>query len=782
MGTTRRARRRHLWQFVAALIALVGVVISFVVASNVVANHRDEREQARVTATHRITEALERALAHQEDLILNANAEVALRPDLSTSHLRSWAVAVDVFNRYPEVAGITFTRIVRPEDLAAHIARVMADPPGTFDPAVGFQLAPAGDRPFYCLSSATVGKDLPQLPVGFDFCAAQRELFLKPRDLGQTVYVPYEYSGKNWLAVSSPVFVGGGIPTTPAAREAMYLGVVGTAVQPKVIVDAALEGHADVGVVMRFDDGSSTAEFSGGTAPAGAVDSTVDIGGGWTLTISQPPTGVGLLDDSGARGILAVGTLLGLLVAALVHSLGTGRARALRMVAKTTSELRYQALHDPLTGLANRALLVDRMDQLLARCRRNSTTPAALYLDLDGFKSVNDSLGHDAGDRLLEATAARLAHAIRGADTIARMGGDEFVVLLDGGELDVGPELVAERLLDILRHPFELEGSDVPIRISASIGIATGDRDVPEDLIRDADVALYEAKGAGKNGYAVFRPEMEHALRQGIELEFDLRSALERGEYRLLYQPIYDLGDLTLIGVEALLRWQHPTLGLVYPDQFIPVLERTGMIVEVGRWVLNEACAQMAEWHRRGSHLGVSVNVSARQFDSDGIVDDVERALRATGLDPTSLTVEVTESAVMRDTSASVARLEAIKELGVQVAIDDFGTGYSSLASLQRLPVDSLKIDRSFISALAETPESRALVRTIVQLGRDLGLTTLAEGVETAEQVDLLRGDEVNNAQGFLLARPLDAGTIERTILFAALVDHPGAWNQGGGG
>jgi diguanylate cyclase (GGDEF)-like protein len=775
MGSPRRVRRRHLWQFVAAFIALAAVAISFVVASVVAADHREERQQAQAAQTRDITEALKRALEHQEDLILNANAKVALRPDLSTSDLRSWAVAVDVFNRYPEVAGITFTRVVRPDELPAHVERVMADPSGSFDPEVGFELSPGGERPYYCLASATVGKGLPQLPVGLDFCATQRELFFRPRDLGQTVYVPYEYSGKRWLALASPVFADGGVPTTPAAREAMFLGVIGTAVQPKVIVDAALEGHRDAAVDLRFDDGTSSAAFSGGRVPTDVVRSNVDIGGGWTLTVSQPATSSSLFADSGARAILAVGTILGLLVAALVHSLATGRARALRMVAKTTGELRHQALHDPLTGLANRALLVDRIVQLLARCRRNGTTPAALYLDLDGFKSVNDSLGHDAGDRLLEATAARLSNAIRGADTIARMGGDEFVVLLDGGELEVAPELVAERLLDVLRQPFELEGSDIPVRISASVGIATGDREQPDDLIRDADVALYEAKGAGKNGYAMFAPEMEQALRQGIELEFDLRTALERGELRLLYQPIYDLGDLSLIGVEALLRWQHPRFGMVLPDQFIPVLERTGMIVEVGRWVLGEACGQMAAWHRLGSPLGVSVNVSARQFDSDGIVDDVKRALRASGLDPTSLTVEVTESAIMRDTAASVARLEAIKDLGVQVAIDDFGTGYSSLASLQRLPVDSLKIDRSFISALAETPESRALVRTIVQLGRDLGLTTLAEGVETAEQVDLLRGDEVNNAQGFLLARPLDPATIERTILFATLSDQPGA-------
>jgi diguanylate cyclase (GGDEF)-like protein len=461
--------------------------------------------------------------------------------------------------------------------------------------------------------------------------------------------------------------------------------------------------------------------------------------------------------------VAALAALLG----ALVYVLGTGRARALRLVAKTTGELRHQALHEPLTGLANRALLLDRLEQLLARSRRGNITPSALFLDLDGFKMVNDTLGHEAGDRLLEAVAGRLTSAVRDADTIARMGGDEFVILIDGGDLHVAPELVADRVLDVLRQPFELDGIDVPVRISASVGIASGLPAHAEDLVRDADVALYEAKGNGKNAYAVFQPEMERAQRHGIELEFDLRSAVERGEFELLYQPIYDLDDLTLIGVEALLRWRHPNLGVVMPDEFIPILERTGAIVEVGRWVLAEACEQMASWHQLGSHLTVSVNVSARQFDNDGIVDDVTKALRVSGLDPTALTIEVTESAVMRDVGASIVRLQAIKALGVKIAIDDFGTGYSSLASLQLLPVDSLKIDRSFISAIAQAPESRALVRTIVQLGRDLGLSTLAEGVETTEQVDLLRGDDVTNAQGFLLARPIDAATIERTILFA---------------
>jgi diguanylate cyclase (GGDEF)-like protein len=761
------------WAIVASLVVVVVSIASFVAASIDVGRDRDAAEQAAQSRTRSVAAALQRALAHEADFIVNATGQSILHPTITSTELRNWAEAVDAFTRYPELTGLTVVNIVRPADLAEHIARVTADPPGTYDPAKGFQYVP--NRPYYCLFAATVGSGVSPLPVDTDFCPAQESLVLAPRDAGQTTYFPYEYDGETVLSLSTPRFVGGTVPATAEEREANYLGLMGTALRPSVVLDAALDGTEHVGATLRFDDGATKRSFTSGKAPADAVSTTVAIAPHWSIVVSQSPPHASLFADSKSMIPMLGGTVLGLVLGALVFVLGTGRVRALRLVEETTGELRHQALHDGLTGLANRVLLLDRAGQLVARCRRNGTTPAALFLDLDGFKSVNDSLGHEVGDHLLQAVASRLTGALRGADTISRNGGDEFVVLIDGGELDAAPELVAERLRDVLQQPFELPSSDTPIRISASIGIATGDRDEAAELIRDADVALYEAKGAGKNGYAMFAPEMELAMRHEVELEFDLRSALERAEYQLYYQPIYDLANLELIGMEALLRWRHPRVGLVMPDQFIPILERTGMIVDVGRWVLAEACEQMARWQRLGSDLTVSVNVSSRQFDDDGILDDVREALERSGLGPGSLIIEVTESSLMRDTRASVARLAAIKSLGVKVAIDDFGTGYSSLSSLQQLPIDSLKIDRSFVNGLAEAPESRALVRTIVQLGRDLGLTTLAEGVETAEQVDILRGDAVDNAQGFLLARPLDPETIERTILFCEPAERPSA-------
>ena len=363
------------------------------------------------------------------------------------------------------------------------------------------------------------------------------------------------------------------------------------------------------------------------------------------------------------------------------------------------------------------------------------------------------------------SVAARLESALRDADTIGRMGGDEFVVLIDGASLEAAPELVAERLLNVMRQPFDLDGATMPLVVNASVGIAMGDRTNPGDLLRDADVALYEAKAAGKNRYEIFHPEMQTEISRRTELEFALRSALEDDQFRLVYQPIYNLDDLTLVGVEALLRWQHPTEGLMQPDDFIPILEQTGQIREVGHWVLVEACKQMAAWHAKGDTLDISVNVSGRQLDSDDIVNHVRDALDLSGLDPTSLIIEVTETALMRNAKATAIRLAAIKSLGVKIAVDDFGTGYSSLAYLRQFPVDCLKIDRMFTNAITTSPESKALIGTLVQLGRDLGLRTLAEGVETTDEMDHLRDEHVDEAQGFLLARPLDAETLEAQLL-----------------
>jgi EAL domain-containing protein (putative c-di-GMP-specific phosphodiesterase class I) len=324
-----------------------------------------------------------------------------------------------------------------------------------------------------------------------------------------------------------------------------------------------------------------------------------------------------------------------------------------------------------------------------------------------------------------------------------------------------GPELVAERLLDALREPVKLGHDDTRVTVTASIGIATGDRASAGELLRDADIAMYRAKWGGRNRYVVFECGMADAVQSRMELEMDLRVALENDEFFLAFQPTFNLQDMSPTGLEALIRWNSPTRGVVQPDDFIPLLEETGLITEIGRWVLERACAQAAEWREKGFPVGIAVNVSARQLDSDRIVDDVQRALSDSGLDPSALTLEITETTLMRDAEDTVRRLTAVKALGVRVAIDDFGTGYSSLAHLRRFPVDALKIDRSFITGLGSNLEGESLIHTLVQLGKALSIETIAEGIERPNELSLLQGEHCDGGQGFLFARPLDAPATE---------------------
>jgi diguanylate cyclase (GGDEF)-like protein len=434
------------------------------------------------------------------------------------------------------------------------------------------------------------------------------------------------------------------------------------------------------------------------------------------------------------------------------------------------------ATHDSLTGLANRALILDRLEQMLVRSRRHQTPVAALFIGLDNFKQVNDTLGHDAGDELLRAVAARLDGVVRATDTLGRLGGDEFVVIAEDFSLAAGPEPIAERLLEALEQPFTLGADDSAsgLTVTASVGIAAGERSTAADLLRDADIAMYRAKWDGKNRYAVFEAVMQDALERRMELELDLRGALQNDEFFLVYQPTFDLRDMSPTGLEALIRWNSPTRGLIQPDDFIPTLEETGLIVEVGKWVLEEACRQGAKWRQDGHEIGMAVNLSARQLDTDELVSEVRDALSSSDLQPSALTLEITETSLMRNAEQTARRLTAIKELGVRVAIDDFGTGYSSLAHLQQFPVDALKIDRSFISGLTDNQEEgEALLHELVQLGKSLSIETLAEGIEHQRELSLLQDEQCDAGQGFLFARPLDAAATEAFLRDSANKDAP---------
>jgi diguanylate cyclase (GGDEF)-like protein/PAS domain S-box-containing protein len=420
-------------------------------------------------------------------------------------------------------------------------------------------------------------------------------------------------------------------------------------------------------------------------------------------------------------------------------------------------QLAHQAFHDPVTGLANRALFVDRVQHALTRSTRAASPVGVLFIDLDDFKMVNDSLGHAAGDTVLHEVAVRLEEAVRAADTVARFGGDEFAVLLDGVHDSQDAADVAAKILRALEGQLMVDGTRVYCR--ASIGICLASRDADghdaEALLRNADVAMYMAKRDSKGGYRIFEPEMHERVVERLELRAELQRALELEELEVHYQPVMRHDDRTVYGAEALLRWNHPTRGQISPAQFIPLAEETGLIVPIGRWVLNQACRQIAELHRSNPSskaLTISVNLSAKQLQSETVVADVREALETTGLPPETLVLEITETVMMDDADLAVARLAELRELGVRLAMDDFGTGYSSLSYLSRFPIDILKMDRSF---LASGQADSNLAPAIIALGSSLDLEVVAEGIERSDQLATLQLLGCGLGQGFIFARPM---------------------------
>ena len=431
-------------------------------------------------------------------------------------------------------------------------------------------------------------------------------------------------------------------------------------------------------------------------------------------------------------------------------------------------QLHHDAFHDALTGLPNRALFMDHLKLAIARSRRNAQTKfAVLYLDLDRFKVINDSLGHSIGDQLLVGIADRLKKNLRPGDTVARLGGDEFTVLIEDIADETESIQVAERVQNELSVPFTLSGREVFTTVSMGIAPSATGYERAEDILRDADTAMYRAKSLGKARYEIFDKAMHARAINLLQMETDMRRALERGEFILHYQPIVSLDDFRLRGFEALVRWQHPERGFISPMDFIPVAEETGMIVPLGEWVMREACSQMHRWQKcfpLDHPLFVTVNLSSKQFTQATLISTFASILQETGVKPQSVKLEITESVVMENVDTATDMLRQLRSLGVQLAIDDFGTGYSSLSYLHRFPIDTLKIDRSFVTRMSENNENTEIVRTIVVLAQNLGMDVVAEGVETNEQLVILQKLGCENGQGYFFSKPVNSDGAEKII------------------
>ena len=504
--------------------------------------------------------------------------------------------------------------------------------------------------------------------------------------------------------------------------------------------------RAFAGVVMGFAivgmhyTGMAAAQFSLGSI-CGAATGGVDTG--W----------LALLVIIVTMAILAIT----LIISVLDMRLESRTSKLALSLAEANEELTYLALHDSLTKLPNRALLEDRLKHAIHSANREKKKFAIMFLDLDGFKAVNDAYGHAVGDLLLTEVAKRIAPKVRTQDTISRVGGDEFVFLGEVGEpADAGA--LAEKLLVIIRDPFQIAGHE--LRMSVSIGIAMypGNGSSQHELLTNADAAMYHAKSVGRDSYSFFETSMNSDVQAHLEMAQDLRRSLDRKELVLFYQPKFEAPNGPAIGAEALVRWQHPLIGLITPDDFIPLAEKTGLIVPIGDWVLDEACRQMREWHEAGrENWTIAVNLSPVQFGHPALIQTVKDTLDRHALNPRCLTLEITESTAMRDADATVVILQQLHQMGVRIAIDDFGTGYSSLLYLKRLPATELKIDRGFVRNLAHDSEDRAIVSAIVALGQTLDLKIVAEGVETVAQQEYLSEMGCDSLQGFLFGEPMPA-------------------------
>jgi diguanylate cyclase (GGDEF)-like protein len=810
--------RTGLWAAVAALCVAAGIVGSVLGAHAVV--HTDAAKARRTfqrTSTT-IASALKLAIRHEEQLGVSASTFFADHPHATPAEFAAWTRWARTTRRYPELQQLALITLVRAPELAAFqaqlaghappsgsssssgsssalIAGQAAKPSGpstsvsatqttgatgqtrssrsssasssTTPAGESLRIVPPSDHSYYCLTVASLrsaGAVTP--PRGFDYCAHSSTL-LRSRDVGRDVYTTISRGQAKALAVVTPVYRGEETPRTLAGRQAASVGWLREVLAPEVVMQQVLTGQPGYVLRLRRGTGSTSVAYTSGTPQSGDQAALIRLRGGWTVKIFGPPVPTGVFADGNARALLIGGSLLSVLLGVLVFMLGSRlpRTRVPRAAAPAPKapELPDADLYDALTGLPNRSLTLDRAERMVARAGRDSGMLAgALFVDIDRLKDVNEKLGPAAGDQLLRIVGERLNDVVRTHDTVGRLGGDEFVVLVESAARGIRLDSLAQRMIAALHQPVELDNFGPSFVLTASIGVAFGRYETHEDMLRDARLALASAKAAGKDRYTLFNANMRTVIEGRAVLEAELNTALSEQQFFLLYQPIYDLSTQRVAGVEALIRWQHPTQGVLPPDDFIPLAEETGLIVPIGRWALEEACNRAAAWNVAGHRVGVAVKVSAIQLGREGFVTDVRRALQQSGVEPALLTLEIAETAVMRDVETSARRLRELKSLGVSIAIDDFGgSGYAYHSDLRQLPLDCLRVDRSSLAASDDEDYRSWLLEAILVVGRDLSLTVIATGIETAEQMASLQAMGCTMAQGFLLGKPTPMDSVE---------------------
>jgi diguanylate cyclase (GGDEF)-like protein len=760
--------RKTIWAAVALLCVAGGILGSLLRAHAVVRGDRADSKQTLRQSSAEIALRLKLAIAHEEDLAIGAGTFFAGNPKATPGEFRAWTNWAKTLHRFPELEKLGLVTIVRASDLPEFSARIAGqtavqalEAHATPTRVPPLRIAPAGSRPYYCLGAVELTRNAHnQAPAGLDYCAVTPGMLLA-RDSGLTSTVPVAIGHTSGLEIQVPVYRGAAPPKTLGGRMAAFVGWMSEVLAPGVMLEGALKDHPGSAVRIRYRTSASHILFTSGTPKPHAPNSATNLHNGWTVRTYGVAPATSVLTDGNARDVLIAGTLLSMLLGLFVFALGAGR------ISRPQERDPQEDLYDDLTGLPNRALMLDRAQRMLARAGRESgLLVGALFIDIDWFQDVNDKLGEATGDQLLKIVAERLENVVREQDSVGRLGGDEFVILVESAARGARLDSLARRVIESLHKPAELDDFGPNFLVTASIGVAFGRYATADDMLRDARLALLAAKAAGKDRYTLFNANMRSVIEGRGVLEVELNNALQEKQFFLLYEPIFDLATRKVVSLEALVRWMHPKQGALPPADFMPLAEETGLIVPIGRWILEQACSRAAAWNVAGHSVGISVEITGTQLNREGFVTDVRRALQQSGIDPSLLTLEIPEQTIMQDVAAASARLAEIKQMGVRIAINDFGSAYANHSDLQKLPLDFLKVDRGSLAATDDEDYRSWLLEAILVLGRDLSLTVVAKGIETEEQMITLHAMGCAMAQGPFMGEAAPAKAIEG--LFAA--------------